>query len=225
MSVEVSAATTIGYEAVGIDVECDLSNGLPTITIVGLANKSVDEAKERIRSAVSNSGLKLPRKRIILNLAPAHLPKEGTAFDLPMALAILSADGQIEPGSLDKTLVVGELALNGDLRPIKGVVGVAKYARDNGLETVIVPYRNAAQAALIKGVNLYGARNLREIYEHLIDLNALSAFSSKADISEANSRYDIDFADVHGQPLAKRALEIAAAGHHNVGRPVPVKLC
>lgn len=210
-----SAATT-GFDGKLIEIECDATNGLPSIIVVGLANKSVDEAKERIRSSIKNSAYTLPRKRITLNLAPADLPKDGSSFDLPMAIAVLAVSGQIKTDQLGSSLFVGELSLDGTLRPIRGVVSHTEIAKKAGFDTIFLPAKNALQANLVDGVKIIPVNNLAELCRHLNGEKTLPEFAShpldlKPDLLDGTS-----FDDIYGQQQAKRAFEIAAAGHHNL---------
>jgi len=215
MTAHIYSATSLGYEGRLIDVEGDASNGLPGLVIVGLGNKAVDEAKERVRSAIKNSGLEFPRKRITINLAPADLPKDGSHLDLPIALAILSLSGQIDHAKLTKTLVIGELSLDGTLKPVSGVISHAEVARQLGRQTIIVPAENAYQAALVPGLDVLGATNLREVYLHIVGEAQIQATPPAIQSTTiANSGVRLD--DIFGQAQAKRALVIAAAGGHNV---------
>jgi magnesium chelatase family protein len=164
MIARIYAATSIGFEGKRIEVECDASNGLPTLLIVGLGNKAIDEAKERVRSAIKNSGLDFPRKRVTINLAPANLPKDGAHFDVAIATALLVVSGQLQQESLDKTLLVGELALDGALRPVRGVISYVETAKQHGMSTIIVPRANAQQAMLVKGVSVLPADSLGDVF-------------------------------------------------------------
>jgi magnesium chelatase family protein len=214
MTAHVFSATSLGYEGKLIDVESDSSNGLPTLIIVGLGNKAVDEAKERVRSAIKNAGLDFPRKRITINLAPADLPKDGSHLDLPIAIAILKVSGQLPESSLLDTLLAGELSLDGTLKPVSGIISHAEIAKQLGLKNIIVPTQNAAQASLISGITVFGANSLRDVYLHAAGEKPLQPTDFRPPVSESPPAALLDY--VHGQAQAKRALIIAAAGGHNV---------
>jgi magnesium chelatase family protein len=215
MLAKVFSAAHTGFDAQLVEVECDITNGLPSLIIVGLPNKAIDEAKERVRGAIKNSALKPPQKRITLNLAPADLPKDGTAYDLAMAMAILAASGQINQISLKKNLVVGELALDGSLRPVPGVLSYSQLAVKKGFEKLYVPQANADEAALIGNIEVIPVKNLRDLYRHLLAERVLAAHPQvKPKPTRTKVNYDLN--SIYGQEQAKRALEIAAAGHHNL---------
>ena len=203
-----------GFDGFLAEIECHMSNGLPTMLIVGLANKAVDEAKERIRSAFASSGLVLPKKRLIINLAPADIPKDTTAFDLAIATALMATAGQI-PAPDTRTAFLGELGLDGSLRPIRGLIGKLLTAKKNQLKKIYVPYQNADQASLIEGLEIIAVSSLNELYLHLTGTTLLAPMS-KQPISYQPPKGQVDFADIVAQTTAKRVLEIAAAGNHNV---------
>lgn len=200
-----------GIDALPVEVEVDVSPELPGFSIVGLPDAAVQEARERVRVAISNSGYKFPTKRVIVNLAPANLRKEGPAFDLPIALGILAASGALDPGGLERAGVVGELSLDGGVRGIKGALSMAEGARREGLPRLVLPERDAPEAAVISGVEVFGMRSLRESVDFLADPRPFApAEPAPEDGGDLGGKQD--FADVTGQRYAKRALEVAAAG-------------
>jgi len=208
-----------GPNGLVVTIECSLSNSLPNIVIVGYANKAVDEARERIRSAFAGSNLSLPRKRITINLAPADVPKESTGFDLGVATAILLATNQIRD-PLTKTAIVGELGLDGDVRPIRGIIGKILVGKRHGIKRFIIPVGNLAQAVLVPGVDLVPVATLSELYAYLNDSSVISTIDTDStpldnpDIEQATPELSLE--DVIGQELGKRAVEISAAGGHNL---------
>lgn len=222
MASKLYSAALHGINAKIVEVECDLASGLFNFSIVGLPDAAVKESKDRVSSAIKNSGASPPsrrNKRVTVNLAPADLKKEGPAYDLPIALGYLLVSDQIKFDPEGK-LFVGELALNGSLRPVSGILSVVIEAKNRGFKTVFVPKTNAAEASLIRDIEIIGVNNLTEIFEHLenkkiinpcLNVDLESEFTKN---SEENS--DIDLALIRGQEKAKRVLEIAAAGNHNI---------
>ncbi len=220
MPAKVFSAATLGLSCQPVEVEVDMSPGLPSFQIVGLPDAAVNEAKERVSSAIKNSGASPPHhqnRRVIVNLAPADLKKEGPAYDLPIAIAFLLASGQLLATELDKKIFVGELSLEGKIRPINGVLLIALMARKKGFSTLFVPQENAAEAALVRELEVLGVSNLQEIFLHLENKKILESHPPyNLDFDQKESKDEIDFCQIKGQEHAKRALEIAAAGHHNV---------
>ncbi len=220
MSNKIHSIIVTGSHGVVVDVECSLSNNLPAIVIVGLANRAVDEAKERVRSAFTSSKLDLPRRRITINLAPADVPKDSSSFDLSIAAAILAASGQSQFNFGNKHAIIGELGLQGDVRPVRGIIGKLLSARAHGLTTCFIPAANLSQGALVPGMNLISVTSLLEFHSYLnypeqipvVDTKSGSAITR---LPKPLAPYPT-FDDISGQFNAKRALQIAAAGGHNI---------
>lgn len=207
----------LGLEASLVEVQCDVARGLPSFIIVGLPEKEVQESRERIRSAINNAGYEFPTKRITINLAPADVRKEGVGLDLPLALTILQATGQLEAGQSDGCLFLGELSLDGRLRAVKGVLPIALAAQEAGIKRVVLPAANALEAALIEGLEVLPSESLQETIAYLNGELLLKPFQfDRLNYFKAEVPAGPDFNEIHGQEQAKRALEIAAAGGHNV---------
>ena len=217
MSVTIPSILETGMQGTQVSIECQISNGLPNVIVVGLGNKAVDEAKERIRSAFTESKVSFPKQRVILNLAPADLPKNGTSFDLAMAVAILAASKQIPVIKNEKTLYIGELGLDGSLRPVRGIIGKILAGRSLGFNKFFIPSDNIAQARLIPGIELYALPTLRDAYLHLSGTKIIEPIeTTTGTINQVSPEGSGDFSDIVGQMRAKRSLEIAAAGGHNI---------
>lgn len=212
----VSTGTTFGLEGTLITVEVDIAErGFPTFTIVGLPGKEVNESKERVRTALANAGYHMPDSRLTINLAPADIPKSGSAFDLPIALGILAAQQVVPKPFLKECFFIGELSLEGNVRPVHGVMPLALMARAKGKHTLFVPSANANEASYIDGITVYGVHHLLDVVHHALGSKLMAPHLHTASVADFPS-YPYDFADVRGQQQAKRALEIAAAGFHNV---------
>lgn len=215
----ITTAAPIGFDGSLIEVEGDSSNNLPSLQIVGLGNKAIEEAKERVRSAINNSFLEFPKKRITINLAPAELPKDGAHYDVPIALAILCISGQLRQEEVSNAVFAGELALNGHLRPIKGAIHIAQIAKQSGYTRIYLPCANVRQAFLVSGMEVFGVNSLKQLFLHLKQEALIEPFKPQPSTVEAIPKITplspvLD--EVYGQEQAKRALIIAAAGHHNL---------
>ncbi|PID33011.1 magnesium chelatase [Candidatus Saccharibacteria bacterium] len=213
---KVLSATPFGFGGQIIDVEGDLSQGLPSLQIIGLGNKAIDEAKDRVRSAIKNSLLDFPKGKIVINLAPAELPKDGTQFDLPIALAVLRLGEQLPQKVLDNCLFSGELALDGSLRPIRSAITVAEAAVANNISTVFVPAQNAQQALLVSEVDVIPINNLKELFLHLRGEQKIPPANKQPLTKQQKLSNQILIDDIKGQEQAKRAAAIAVAGRHNL---------
>lgn len=213
---EVTSAALLGVDAYQVKVESHLENGLFAFTVVGLPDGAVKESRERISAAIKNSGFVFPQRRITVNLAPADIRKEGSAFDLPMAIGILSASGQVLPQGLESTALLGELALDGKTRPIRGALPIASSLQREGIRRLIVPEENAREAAMVEGVDVFPMESLRDAVDFLNGDDKIDPFyvDRNAIFLEAID-HQSGFDEVRGQSLVKRALEIAAAGGHN----------
>lgn len=216
MVAKVTCVAPVGFSGSLVEVECDSKRGLPALQIVGMGNKAIDEAKERVRSAISNSLLQFPDSKITINLAPAELPKDGSHYDLAIAIAILTISGQLKQSQVDDSVFVGELALDGSIRPVRGIINAVECAQAQGFARIFIPEANLEQAQLVDDIDIFPVRNLKQLFLHLKQELVLQP-TARVDSPPIPNVAPVHTLDaISGQAQAKRALIIAVAGRHNI---------
>ncbi|MDP3831632.1 MAG: YifB family Mg chelatase-like AAA ATPase, partial [Ignavibacteriaceae bacterium] len=214
---KILSSATFGIDANIIEVETNVEKAIPGFIIVGLPDNAVKESRERVSAAIKNSSYKFPIQKITVNLAPADIRKEGSSFDLPIAIGILAATDLVNNDKLEDSILLGELSLDGVLRPIKGALPITVEAKKNGIKRILLPNDSTKEASIVEGIEVYGFENLTQVVDFLNgDSDIKPVFTDRDEIFSVENSYHLDFSDVKGQENVKRALEVAAAGGHNI---------
>lgn len=219
---KIISGAIVGLQGILVDIEVDVAGrGFPTFTIVGLPNKAIDEAKERVRTAITNAGYEMPDSRITVNMAPADIPKSGSSFDVPIALGIMASLGVIDSRELQDTMFIGELSLEGNVRKVSGIIPLLLLAKEKNIKKICLPDENKEEATILNEIAIYPVKSLSELIQHILKKKLINTYVANAVEQQNSITFEYDFISIKGQELAKRALEISAAGFHNISLSGP----